>query len=562
MIFRSNRQKDDQLTGWLKIWCMLIFLFLSGFLLAQTRTVKVGISQNDPKMFIEPSGKPAGIFIDILEAIAAKEDWKLEYYEGSFDAIYYRVAKGDLDLMPDVAISPTREKDLDFHKEPVLSSWSQIYTRKGLEINSILDLDGHSIAVLEKSIQHNVIESWIKGFGLKVKIIKVHNFDAAFAAVANGIADCAVSNYLYGRRHCKQYGLVDTGVVFEPATLYFATTKGKNQDLLDAIDKHLLTMKKVPNSAYYAALKRWVSKDEGFMLPAWLKFTILIVILALVLTVIYGLTLKHQVNIRTLELRKSNQEMEQRIIERTAELEKAMLKAKEADMLKSAFLATMSHELRTPLNSIIGFTGILLQELPGHINEEQRKQLTIVQNSAHHLLDLINDILDISKIESGQLDLHYESFFLNDSIDKVVKIVMPQAEKKGLELKVEISQSELEVYCDKRRLEQVILNLISNAIKFTETGYVAIIVHSEEDKYQIQVQDTGIGIAPEDLEQLFLPFHQIDTGLTRQYEGTGLGLNICLKLINMMGGTITVDSIPGKGSIFTVIMPYKKEFTG
>lgn len=298
------------------------------------------------------------------------------------------------------------------------------------------------------------------------------------------------------------------------------------------------------------------------MLPAWLKFTILIVILALVLTVIYGLTLKHQVNIRTLELRKSNQEMEQRIIERTAELEKAMLKAKEADMLKSAFLATMSHELRTPLNSIIGFTGILLQELPGHINEEQRKQLTIVQNSAHHLLDLINDILDISKIESGQLDLHYESFFLNDSIDKVVKIVMPQAEKKGLELKVEISQSELEVYCDKRRLEQVILNLISNAIKFTETGYVAIIVHSEEDKYQIQVQDTGIGIAPEDLEQLFLPFHQIDTGLTRQYEGTGLGLNICLKLINMMGGTITVDSIPGKGSIFTVIMPYKKEFTG
>jgi signal transduction histidine kinase len=296
------------------------------------------------------------------------------------------------------------------------------------------------------------------------------------------------------------------------------------------------------------------------MLPAWLKFTILIVILALVLTVIYGLTLKHQVNIRTLELRKSNQEMEQRIIERTAELEK--VKAKEADMLKSAFLATMSHELRTPLNSIIGFTGILLQELPGHINEEQRKQLTIVQNSAHHLLDLINDILDISKIESGQLDLHYESFFLNDSIDKVVKIVMPQAEKNGLELKVEISQSELEVYCDKRRLEQVILNLISNAIKFTETGYVAIIVHSEEDKYQIQVQDTGIGIAPEDLEQLFLPFHQNDTGLTRQYEGTGLGLNICLKLINMMGGTITVDSIPGKGSIFTVIMPYKKEFTG
>lgn len=562
MLFNGNFSKTGKASYWKRICCILLCLLYSSFLISESRTVKVGISPNEPKMFIDSEGKAAGIFIDILEDIAAKEGWKLEYYEGSFDAIFYRTVNGDIDLMPDVAITPEREKVLDFHKEPVLSSWSEIYARKGMEINSVLDLNNHSIAVLEKSVQQRTIESWIKGFDLTTKLVKVHSFDAAFQTVAEGKADCAVSNYLFGRRHFKQYGLENTGIVFEPSTLFFATAKGRNSDLLAAIDKHLKTMKHLPKSTYYTSLQRWISHEEGFKFPPWLKITVSVIILALILTTIYGIILKHQVNIRTKELRESNLEMEKRIIERTAELEKAMVKAQEADMLKSAFLATMSHELRTPLNSIIGFTGILLQELPGPLNEEQHKQLNIVQNSAHHLLDLINDILDLSKIEAGQLELHYESFWLNESIEKTLKIIMPQIEKKGLRLETDISPPILQVYSDKRRLEQVILNLLSNAIKFTEKGYIKLKTFLRNGKCVIQVQDTGIGISAENMDTLFQPFRQIDSGLTRQYEGTGLGLNICARLIDKMGGTITVDSTVGEGSSFTVTIPYLKEEMG
>ncbi len=268
-----------------------------------------------------------------------------------------------------------------------------------------------------------------------------------------------------------------------------------------------------------------------------------------------GVVLKHQVNARTQELRQINQEMEKRIVERTAELNEAMEKAKEADRLKSAFLATMSHELRTPLNSIIGFTGIILQGLAGPLNEEQHKQMSMVQTSARHLLTLINDVLDISKIEAGQLALSITSFELKPSIEKMVKLISPMAEKKGLELKLDISDDVQTVTTDQRRLEQVILNLLNNAVKFTEKGGVSISCRTRDDHYILSVADTGIGMGPEEMEHIFKPFHQIDTGLTRKYEGTGLGLSISKKLLKMMGGEIHVESQRGKGSIFTIRFP-------
>ena len=226
--------------------------------------------------------------------------------------------------------------------------------------------------------------------------------------------------------------------------------------------------------------------------------------------------MKHQVNARTLELRQINQEMEQRIIERTAELAVAMEKAQAADRIKSAFLATMSHELRTPLNSIIGFTGIMLQGLAGPLNEEQHKQMTMVQSSSRHLLALINDVLDISKIEAGQLELSVTSFELRPSIEKMVKLVSPLAEKKGIDLRLDIADDIGTATTDQRRLEQIILNLLNNAVKFTEKGHVRISCRIENDHYLLSVSDTGIGMRPEEIPEPFQPFHQIDTGLDSQ----------------------------------------------
>lgn len=229
--------------------------------------------------------------------------------------------------------------------------------------------------------------------------------------------------------------------------------------------------------------------------------------------------------------------------------------AQAADRLKSAFLASMSHELRTPLNSIIGFTGILLQGMVGPLNDEQQKQLGMVMNSARHLLALINDVLDISKIEAGELKLASEPFDMRQAIERAVQTVTPLADKKGLRLIVEVSQEVGRTVGDQRRVEQILINLANNAIKFTDTGEVRISSEIMDGRLVTRVTDTGIGIRPEDVNKLFKPFRQIDTGVARRHEGTGLGLSICDRLLNMMGGHIWVESQWGVGSTFAFALP-------
>lgn len=258
--------------------------------------------------------------------------------------------------------------------------------------------------------------------------------------------------------------------------------------------------------------------------------------------------------------------LEQRVSERTAELEQqnrelveARERAEAADHLKSVFLAIMSHELRTPLNSIIGFTSIISQGLAGPLNEEQAKQLGMVQESAHHLLSLINDVLDISKIEAGQMQLNYEPVDMPTLVRKVVDSFQPAAEKKGLELLVDVDATVCTISSDSRRVEQILINLIGNAIKFTETGSIQVQCFCRDDEFlQTEIEDTGIGIKHEDIEKLFHPFSQIESGLSRHHEGTGLGLSISRRLVGHLGGKIWVISKPGKGSTFFFTLPVKK----
>ncbi len=800
---------------------------------AADRTVIVGVYENAPKIFTSEDGKPSGIYIDILEYIAKTEKWDLSFVSGTWAEGLSRLEKGELDLMPDVAYTADRAKIFSFHNEPVLSSWSQVYTRKGSGIRSIMNLDGKRIAVLQGSVQQEAFARLTGSFGLKITLIPVTDLKKAFDMVAKNEADAAISNNFFGLTHTKEFGLEDTAVIFSPAKLLFAAHRDTSRELLDTIDRHLLKLKEDPESMYYTSLKRWTSDEVQFKLPAWLQILALIVGVALLTSLIGSFVLKHQVNARTLELhaamqhfvdiveflpdatfvidqdkkviawnkacenltgvkkesllglsnyayaepffgeqrpilidlldvpapeieasykyvkrtgnklfaesfiqslnggmevylwgvasplydkdgrrcgaiesirditeqkhteealltserkyrelvmlantiilhwshdgtilfmnefglhffgyteaellgrhvvgtivpenestgrdlrplmeniftepqtferninenmrkngervwidwankvvldeqgqikeilsigsditeRKNAEEqvqrlndelqlhaevLEQRVAERTAELAKAMEKAQAADKIKSAFLATMSHELRTPLNSIIGFTGILLQGLAGPMNDEQNKQLIMVQNSARHLLSLINDVLDISKIEAGQLELSSKPFELKSSIEKMVNLILPLAEKKGLDLRQDISENVGTITADQRRLEQVILNLLNNAVKFTEKGYVHTSCRIENDLCILSVTDTGIGMQQEEIPKLFQPFHQIDTGIARKTEGTGLGLSICKKILEIMGGSIVVQSKIGEGSTFIIRFP-------
>lgn len=949
--------------------------------------LRVGVYENSPKVAYV-NGKAEGIFVDLLQDVAQQEHWELEFVPGTWAEGLQRLERGEIDLMPDVARNAEREGRYAFHQEPVLSSWSQVYTPKGSSIRSILDMHGQRVAVLAGGVQEHQLEQMARSFSLQVQWVAKPDYDAAFEAVAQGQADAVVTNRFFGVRNAARYGLQDTAIIFSPSQLYFAAPLRGDPSVLQALDRHLRSYKRDSDSLYYRSLRRWVAGEVRTAWPPWLA-PVGSAAGALLLASVVGLWgLRRQVAVRTAQLRQRNEDilvvnrtlratvsrrelaavlqeavkgaleltgldggvlctrdetlgalhvgarvhalpptdraadggpmcdatcpamleemarghqyalvsagqghsacgnvhdatvrwhayfplhvqnrsigilclfsrkqeppsseamtmvedlcgpvalavenvrlyeqaqayakgLETRVQERTAELaalgaflqaiidhipnpifykgpdlrfrgcnkayedafgvqreafvgksvleldylppadrqiyqaedervlaegssvsreaaipfadgqlhrtlysvsgfrgadglplgmvgvivditpireaqaalraahdeqeaifeavhsgivllqdrvvrrcngklermlgyssgellgqgtrdwylseeayrqagdiirslagrgatqqreeqlrrkdgslfwcrihvraldpsdlsrglvgvmedvtaeraaKEAMRQAKEAaeaaDRIKSAFLATMSHELRTPLNSIIGFTGIVLQGLAGPLTLEQGKQLGMVRDSSRHLLALINDVLDISKIEAGELKVLREPFDLAQSVRKVLDIMRPQAEKKHLQLQAEVPEELGRMRGDVRRVEQVLLNLLSNAIKFTETGQVVLRVSCFDESaaagentrpmVRLDVSDTGMGIREGDLARLFIPFHQIDSALSRKHDGTGLGLAICRRLTDLMGGRIEVASTWGQGSTFTIVLP-------
>jgi PAS domain S-box-containing protein len=251
----------------------------------------------------------------------------------------------------------------------------------------------------------------------------------------------------------------------------------------------------------------------------------------------------------------ANTGLEHVVAQRTQELVEARDRAEQADRAKTAFLSTISHELRTPLNSIIGFTEIVLRELSGPLNDEQRRQLTIVQDSSRLLLDLINEILDLSRIEAGRMHFSRESFDLAEVLQRQVDSLASQADSKGLGLECRIGPGVATMFSDAKRVTQIVANLLSNAIKFTERGRVALDAAREGDRVRIDVHDTGPGMTAEDLSRLFKPFVQVGQAQGQHREGTGLGLVISRHLARALGGDIEVASEPGRGTTFTVLLP-------
>ncbi len=246
--------------------------------------------------------------------------------------------------------------------------------------------------------------------------------------------------------------------------------------------------------------------------------------------------------------------------------QQAVMEMREIDRLKTQFLANMSHELRTPLNSIIGFSRVILKGIDGPVTELQQQDLTAIYNSGQHLLGLINDILDLAKIEAGKMELAFDEVNISDVVNSVLSTTSGLVKDKPIELKRSIEPNLPAVRADAIRVRQVIINLLSNAAKFTEQGEIAVHVSlvagsAGRNEIKVSVSDTGPGISDKDQEKLFQPFSQVDDSPTRKTGGTGLGLSICQQLINMHGGRIWVDSEPGKGSTFHFTLPLFRKDT-
>ncbi|RPJ26196.1 MAG: GAF domain-containing protein, partial [Chloroflexi bacterium] len=238
---------------------------------------------------------------------------------------------------------------------------------------------------------------------------------------------------------------------------------------------------------------------------------------------------------------------------------------RELDRLKSSFLANMSHELRTPLNSILGFADVIIEELDGPLTENMSNDLRLIQKNGQHLLHLINDVLDMAKIEAGRMNLNPERFKAFEVLEEVTSITSTLASEKNLALFIdEDSDQDVKIFADRTRLRQVMINLVNNAIKFTENGKISIkVAPMEGARILVTVKDTGIGIAPDKLEAVFQEFTQVDSSSTRKAGGTGLGLPISRRLVEMHGGRLWAESTgnPGEGSTFFVELPVEARIT-
>lgn len=253
--------------------------------------------------------------------------------------------------------------------------------------------------------------------------------------------------------------------------------------------------------------------------------------------------------------------LEQRIAEKTAHLQRVNAELERANKMKSEFLSNMSHELRTPLNAIIGFAEVLKDKIPGDLNEEQVEFVQDIHSSGQHLLQMINDILDLSKIEAGKMSLQYEVFFVPDAITDVFHILNGLAKKKNLLLLTTIHPDVKYLEADRVKFKQILYNLISNAIKFTpQSGSITTEAYIVNDMLQVSVADTGIGIKPEDQKKIFSEFWQADSSFARKYEGTGLGLTLTKRIVEMHGGKIWFHSEFGKGSTFYFTIPLKASY--
>jgi len=537
-----------------------MLMLCSSVFAADSRSVRIGLYENAPKVYTAPNGKPAGLFVELIENIAKLERWQLDYVKCEWADCLQQLQSGGIDLMPDVAFSPERARKFDFHKVSVASSWSQVYTHPDRVIQTLAELAGMRVAVLEGGIQQKFLNQLMMGDNIPTFLaVPVKTLDEGYQAVMDGMADAVVTNIFFAARNGQKYRLVETPIVFLPANLYFATAKGRNPDLLERIDAHLIGWRSDVDSIYFQALHRAMAPPPEVFIPREVQWLLAAMIGGSLLLLGVSLLLRWQVRQRTQKLLETTEMLEHEranleslVAVRTTDLRAAKLEADEANRAKSDFLANMSHEIRTPLNAITGMAHLMRR---AGISADQAERLDKIEAAGTHLLEIINAILDLSKIEAGKFLLEDSEVHVGALVANVVSIFHEQAAARQLKIVTEVAVPTTPLRGDATRLQQALLNYVGNAIKFTNHGRIVLRVSVDEESalsalIRFTVEDSGIGIDPDVLPRLFSAFEQADNSTTRKYGGTGLGLAITKKLAELMGGEVGVESTPGKGSVF------------
>lgn len=550
----------------------LLLAFAPATLSADAQTVRFAVHENPPLLQMGGGGEPSGIFGDVFMEVARENGWEVEAVPVAFDEGLDALADGSVDAMGALAFTREREYVVDFAQPPLMSNWARVVVPTSSDINDILDLDGKTVAALRGDVYLTGPEGLyhqLKQYGIEAEVVEVEGgYSDVVNVVRGGEADAALVNRTFAQHLETSDGFKRTAITFSPVRLCFATSPESEmgpvvrQGILQWLEEHppsgppvtdiIASYGGLPSDEYEPAL------SQTALVALW---TLGIVT---VLSVVGFLVMRYLVRLRTAELEALTERLEDLVKERTAELEEtnrrlalANRRLADATQAKDRFVAAMSHELRTPLNSVIGFSQILADGMAGPLTEEQKRQLAMVHTSGKRLLELVNGILDLSKIEAGAIEITSEEFDAAEVVSEVVESLRPLARETGIEIEAHVPQEGCCIESDASKVRHVLTNLASNAVKFTREGRVDVWLELERggEEARFRVEDTGIGIPRSEIPRIFGEFEQVTEDRPAILPGVGLGLSIAKRFAEALGGRIEVESEVGKGSVFTFVLP-------
>ncbi len=525
-------------------WHARALLILSSLLFAQAcavrswddRDYRVGVDHAPPYNILAPGQDPRGMAVEILSEAARRKGIRLKFVELSIP-VDDAFRQGLVDLWPAATDTPERRQWLHV-AEPYLANRLCIVSRRERPVREVRDMFGMKVAVHRNRIINEIVG---RAFSSRLNVMEVTSREEGLTTLCSGGVQASVleqrfleQSLLDRPKGCESVAFQVLNAAGADRMLTILSTK-EAAAAADALRDEIGEM--IDDDSFSGIMDRWSAFSGSEMrvvtaLRESQRFTRLVAAgLVLLACAIAALIFQNR------------------------RLRAARKAADAAALAKSDFLASMSHEIRTPMNGILGMTQLLMAT---PLSSEQREQADIINDSSRALLRLINDILDFSKIESGHLQLEQIPLDLSEIVEQSHALVRPQAEAKGLSFDLApLAGIPPALLGDPGRIRQVLLNLLGNAVKFTESGFVQTRVECDpaeggKVRVRISVQDTGIGIAADKTNRLFEKFFQADTSTTRRYGGTGLGLAITHQLVTLMGGTIAVESTPGKGSQFVV----------
>lgn len=549
------------------------FIALSSVTANAKKTVKVGVYQNIPLTFIEEDGSVKGFFIDILEHIAAEEDWDIEYVPDSWAGCLEKLKNGKTDLLGVIAFSRERNKVIDYTYESVLTEWGQIYANREVKIESILDLRGKKIAVLQEDMHFTNLRELMAGFGNSPRFIETFEYEDVMKLTETGISDAGLVSQFYGGQYERDYDIAKTSVILSPEKLYWAAPKDIHPMLLHALDEHLRSLKKDENSIYYQSLNRWFGIAADSKFGIWIKWIGIGASVLLTLFILASLVLSAQVKSRTKELHAKNKALLEEIESRKqAESESIQLEDKLRRSQKMEALGTLAggvaHDLNNILSGIVSYPELLLLDLPK--DSPLRKPIITIKESGERAAAIVQDLLTLARRGVAVTEVVNLNNILGDYLASA-EFKKLKENHSHVRFYTKLADNLLNISGSPIHLTKTVMNLIFNAYEsITTAGVVTISTENryidrpirgydnvEEGDYTVlTISDTGIGIAPIDMERIFEPFY---TKKIMGRSGSGLGMAVVWGTVKDHQGYIDVSSTEGSGTSFHLYFPVARQ---